>query len=95
MATEEIWSVVEDENDDVDEQLVNAVWVVIFVCMVKVFGDPCRVWSKSDVEEEENEVDPYGEGSVVGDEVVWIGRRERDLRVLDRGRRDGDVDGCG
>ena len=38
---------VEDENDDVDEQLVNAVWVVIFVCMVKVFGDPCRVWSKS------------------------------------------------
>ena len=63
---------VEDENDDVDEQLVNAVWVVIFVCMVKVFGDPCRVWSKSDVEEEENEVDPYGEGSVVGDEVVWM-----------------------
>ena len=61
---------VEDENDDVDEQLVNAVWVVIFVCMGKVFGDPCHVWSKNDIEEGENEVDPYGEGNVVGDEVV-------------------------
>ena len=61
---------VEDENDDVDEQLVNAVWVVIFVCMGKVFGDPCHVWSKNDIEEGENEVDPYGEGKVVGDEAV-------------------------
>ena len=42
---------VEDENDDVDEQLVNAVWVVIFVCMGKVFGDPCHVWPKNDIGE--------------------------------------------
>jgi hypothetical protein len=61
--------VVEDENDDVDEQLVNAVWVVIFVCMGKVFGDPCHVWPKNDIGEVENEVYPYGEGNVVGDEV--------------------------
>ena len=60
---------VEDENDDVDEQLVNAVWVVISVCMGKVFGDPCHVWPKNDIGEGENEVYPYGEGNVVGDEV--------------------------
>ena len=46
----------------------------------------------SDVEEEENEV--CGEGKVVGDECA-DGRWERDLGVLDRGRRDGDVGGCG
>jgi hypothetical protein len=62
--------VVEDEIDDVDELLVSAVWVVIVVCMGKVFGDLCHVLSKSDIEEGENEVDPYGEGKVVGDEAV-------------------------
>ena len=29
----------EDEIDDVDVLLVSAVWVVIVVCMGKVFGD--------------------------------------------------------
>ena len=61
---------VEDEIDDVDELLVSAVWVVIVVCMGKVFGDLCHVLSKSDIEEGEKEVDPYGEGKVVGDEAV-------------------------
>jgi len=69
---EEFWSVVGDEIDDVDEQLVSAVWVVIFFCMGKVFGDLCHVWSKNDIEEGENEVDPYGEGKVVDDAVVWM-----------------------
>ena len=39
--------------------------------MGKVFGDLCHVWSKNDIEEGENEVDPYGEGKVVDDAVVW------------------------
>jgi hypothetical protein len=49
---------------------VSAVWVAIVVCMGKVFGDLCHVWSKGDIEEGENEVDQYGEGKVVGDEAV-------------------------
>ena len=57
----------EDETDDVDDLLVSVVWVVIVVCKGKVFGDLCHVWSRNDVEEEENEVEPHGEGEVVGD----------------------------
>ena len=57
----------EDETDDVDDLLVSVVWVVIVVCKGKVFGDLCHVWSRSDVEEEESEVEPHGEGKVVGD----------------------------
>ena len=33
----------------------------------KVFGDLWDVWLRIDVEEEENEVVPYGEEEVVGD----------------------------
>ena len=62
---EEFWSEVEDETDDVDDLLVSVVWVVIVVCKGKVFGDLCHVWSRSDVEEEENEA--HDEGKVVGD----------------------------
>ena len=40
--------------------------------MGKVFGDPCRVWSKNEIGEEESEVDQHGEGKVVDDAVVWM-----------------------
>ena len=33
----------------------------------KVLGDLWHVWSRNDVEEEENEVVPHGEEEVVGD----------------------------
>ena len=60
----------EDETDDVDDLQVSVVWVVIVVCKGKGFGGLCHVWSRSDVEEEENEV--CGEGKVVGDESVQM-----------------------
>ena len=44
--------------------------VVLAVTVVgkgKVFGDLWDVWLRIDVEEEENEVVPYGEEEVVGD----------------------------
>ena len=40
-----------DEIDDVEEQLESAVLAVIFFCMGKVFGSPCRVLSKNEIEE--------------------------------------------
>ena len=84
-----------DEIDDVEEPLESVVLAVIFFCMEKVFGDPCRVLSKTEIEEGESEVEQHGEGKVDDDAVCVEGRRERDLRVLDRGRRDGDVGACG
>ena len=65
---EEFWIEVEDETGDVDDLQVSVVWVVIVACKGKVFGDLCHVWSRSDVEEEENEV--RDEGKVVGDGSV-------------------------
>ena len=41
--------------------------MVTVVCKGKVFGDLWHVWLRIDVEEEENEVVPYGEEEVVGD----------------------------
>ena len=65
---EEFWIDVEDETGDVDDLQVSVVWVVIVAGKGKGFGGLCHVWSKSDVEEEENEV--CGEGKVVGSESV-------------------------
>ena len=45
--------------------------MVIFVCMEKVFGEPCRVLSKTEIEEGENEVEQHSEGKVADDAVVW------------------------
>ena len=60
-----------DEIDDVEEQLESAVLAVIFFCMGKVFGSPCRVLSKNEIEEGESEVEQHGEGKVADDAVVW------------------------
>ena len=59
------------EIDDVEEPLESVVWVVIFFCMEKVFGGPCRVLSKTEIEEGESEVEQHGEGNVDDDAVVW------------------------
>ena len=67
---EEFWIEVEEETGDVDDLQVSVVWVVIVAGKGKGFGGLCHVWSKSDVEEEENEV--CGEGKVVGDESVQM-----------------------
>ena len=61
---------VEEETGDVDDLQVSVVWVVIVAGKGKGFGGLCHVWSKSDVEEEENEV--CGEGKVVGNESVQM-----------------------
>jgi hypothetical protein len=63
--------VVGDEIDDVEEPLESVVLAVIFFCMEKVFGDPCRVLSKTEIEEGESEVEQHGEGKVDDDAVVW------------------------
>jgi len=63
--------VVWGEIDDVEEPLESVVWVVIFFCMEKVFGGPCRVLSKTEIEEGESEVEQHGEGNVDDDAVVW------------------------
>ena len=67
---EGFWIEVEEETGDVDDLQVSIVWVVIVACKGKGFGGLCHVWSRSDVEEEENEV--CGEGKVVGDESVQM-----------------------
>ena len=63
-----VWIEVVDETGDVDDLQVSVVWVVIVAGKGKGFGGLCHVSSKSDVEEEENEV--YVEGKVVGNESV-------------------------
>ena len=65
---EEFWIEVEEETGVVDDLQVSVVWVVIVACKVKGFGGLCRVWSMSDIEEEENEV--CGELKVGADESV-------------------------
>ena len=60
-----------DEIGDVEEPLESVVLAVIFFCMEKVFGDPCRVLSKTGIEEGESEVEQHGEGKVDDDAVVW------------------------
>ena len=60
-----------DEIGDVEEPLESVVLAVIFFCMEKVFGDPCRVSSKTEIEEGESEVEQHGEGKVDDDAVVW------------------------
>lgn len=60
-----------DEIGDVEEPLESVVLAVIFFCMEKVFGDPCRVLSKTEIEEGESEVEQHGEGKVDDDAVVW------------------------
>ena len=50
---------------------MSVVLAVIFFCMGKVFGDPCRVWSKNEIEKGESEVDQHGEGKVDDDAGVW------------------------
>ena len=64
---EEFWIEVVDETGDVDDLQVSVVWVVIVAGKGKGFGGLCHVSSKSDVEEEENEVVPHGDEEVVGD----------------------------
>ena len=58
------------EIDDVEEPLEIVVLAVIFFCMEKVFGGPCRVWSKTEIEEGESEVEQYGEVNVDDEAVV-------------------------
>ena len=60
-----------DEIDDVEEPLESVVLAVIFFCMEKVFGDPCRVLSKTEIEEGESEVEQHGEENVGDGVVVW------------------------
>ena len=67
---EEFWIEVVEETGDVDDLQVSVVWVVIVAGKGKGFGGLCHVWSRSDVEEEENEV--CGEGKVVGNESVQM-----------------------
>ena len=67
---EEFWIEVVEETGDVDDLQVSVVWVVIVARKGKGFDGFCHVWSRSDVEEEENEV--CGEGKVVGDESVQM-----------------------
>ena len=62
---EEFWIEVVEETGDVDDLQVSVVWVVIVACKGKGFDGFCHVWSRSDVEEEENEA--HDEGKVVGD----------------------------
>ena len=50
---------------------MSVVLAVIFFCMGKVFGSPCRVLSKNEIEEGESEVEQHGEGKVADDAVVW------------------------
>jgi hypothetical protein len=64
----EFWIEVVDETGDVDDLQVSVVWGVIVAGKGKGFGGLCHVWSRSDVEEEENEV--RDEGKVVGDGSV-------------------------
>ena len=59
------------EIDGVEEPLENVVWAVIFFYMEKVFGGPCRVLLKTEIEEGESEVERLGEGNVDDDAVVW------------------------
>ena len=63
----EFWNEAEDWTEDVDDLLVSVVLAVTVVGKGKVFGDLWDVWLRIDVEEEENEVVPYGEEEVVGD----------------------------
>ena len=58
------------EIDDVEEPLESAVLAVIFFCMEKVFGGPCRVLLKTEIEEGENEVEQHGEENVDDGVVV-------------------------
>ena len=67
---EEFWIEVVEETGDVDDLQVSVVWVVIVACKGKGFDGFCHVWSRSDVEEEENEV--CGEGKVVGNASVQM-----------------------
>ena len=58
------------EIDDGEEPLESGVLAVIFFCMEKVFGGPCRVLLKTEIEEGENEVEQHGEENVDDDVVV-------------------------